>query len=165
MYFCSEPPAKFLNKKENNITAYENESVTLCAIVSHERANVRWLKDGQLLNEENIHISSVGNTHKLTINPLQLSDSGEYVCDIKTDEMYFSLLVKGRNLSLNKMWPLLRSIWLQVSKWCHDLKLYFFAQQKWRLNLSDSWRISRLQREPALRYNVRSTSQKEMFSG
>ncbi|CAI5656776.1 unnamed protein product [Oreochromis niloticus] len=89
-----EPPAKFLNKKANSITAYENESVTLCAIVSHERANVRWLKDGQLLNEENIHISSVGNTHKLTINPLQLSDSGEYVCDVKTDEMYFSLLVK-----------------------------------------------------------------------
>ncbi|XP_035764954.1 obscurin-like protein 1 isoform X5 [Neolamprologus brichardi] len=89
-----EPPAKFLNKKANNITAYENESVTLCAIVSHERANVRWLKDGQLLNEENIHISSVGNTHKLTINPLQLSNSGEYVCDVKTDEMYFSLLVK-----------------------------------------------------------------------
>lgn len=113
MYFCSEPPAKFLNKKANNITAYENESVTLCAIVSHERANVRWLKDGQLLNEENIHISSVGNTHKLTINPLQLSDSGEYVCDVKTDEMYFSLLVKGRNLSLNKMWPLFLSIWLQ----------------------------------------------------
>ncbi|XP_069010926.1 obscurin isoform X11 [Embiotoca jacksoni] len=90
-----EPPAKFVNKKEsNNITAYDNESVTLCAIVSRERANVRWLKDGQLLNEDNIHISSEGNTHKLTINPLQLSDSGEYVCDVNTDEMYFSLLVK-----------------------------------------------------------------------
>ncbi|XP_023140938.2 obscurin-like protein 1 isoform X14 [Amphiprion ocellaris] len=90
-----EPPAKFVNKKSNNnISAYENESVTLCAVVSRERANVRWLKDGQLLNEDNIHISSEGNSHKLTINPLQLSDSGEYVCDVNTDEMYFSLLVK-----------------------------------------------------------------------
>ncbi|XP_040912804.1 obscurin-like protein 1 isoform X9 [Toxotes jaculatrix] len=90
-----EPPAKFVNKKaSNSISAYENESVTLYAIVSRERANVRWLKDGQLLNEDNIHISSEGNTHKLTINPLQLSDSGEYVCDVNTDEMYFSLLVK-----------------------------------------------------------------------
>ncbi|XP_072253989.1 obscurin-like protein 1 [Leuresthes tenuis] len=89
------PLAKFVNKKaRNNISAHENESVTLCAIVSHERANVRWLKDGQLLNEDNIYISSEGNTHKLTINPLQLSDSGEYVCDISTDEMHFSLLVK-----------------------------------------------------------------------
>lgn len=90
-----------MNKKtSNNISAYENESVTLCAIVSREKANVRWLKDGQLLNGDNIHISSEGNTHKLTINPLQLSDSGEYVCDVNTDEMYFSLLVKGKNLAL-----------------------------------------------------------------
>ncbi|XP_070694816.1 obscurin-like protein 1 isoform X2 [Pempheris klunzingeri] len=90
-----EPPVKFVNKQANsNISSCENESVTLCAIVSRERANVRWLKDGQLLNKDNIHISSEGNTHKLTINPLQLSDSGEYVCDVNTDEMYFSLLVK-----------------------------------------------------------------------
>ncbi|XP_039673498.1 obscurin-like protein 1 isoform X4 [Perca fluviatilis] len=90
-----ELPVKFENKKaKNNVSAYENESVTLCAIVSRERANVRWLKDGQLLNGDNIHISSEGNTHKLTINPLQLSDSGQYVCDVNTDEMYFSLLVK-----------------------------------------------------------------------
>ncbi len=94
-----------MNKKpSNNVSAYENESVTLCAIVSREKANVRWLKDGQLLNGDNIHISSEGNTHKLTINPLQLSDSGEYVCDVNTDDMYFSLLVKGKDLALlNKM--------------------------------------------------------------
>ncbi|KAM8855619.1 obscurin isoform 11-T11 [Spinachia spinachia] len=90
-----EPTVKFENKKtSNNLSAYENESVTMCAVVSRERANIRWLKEGQLLNGDNIHISSEGNTHKLNINPLQLSDSGEYVCDAKTDEMYFSLLVK-----------------------------------------------------------------------
>ncbi|XP_020568753.1 obscurin-like protein 1 isoform X17 [Oryzias latipes] len=91
-----DPPAKFLNKtSKNNITAHENESATMCAFVSKEQAKVRWLKDGQLLNENNIHISSEGNTHKLTINPLRLSDSGDYVCDINTDEMSFSLTVKG----------------------------------------------------------------------
>ncbi|XP_030284379.1 obscurin-like protein 1 isoform X1 [Sparus aurata] len=91
-----EPPVTFVDKEayDDTISAYENESVTLYATVNRERANVRWLKDGQLLNEDNIHISSEGNTHKLTINPLQLSDSGEYVCDASTDEMYFSLLVK-----------------------------------------------------------------------
>ncbi|XP_077436910.1 obscurin-like isoform X2 [Vanacampus margaritifer] len=90
-----EIPVKFVNKKATNkILAYENESVTLCAVVSRDKANVRWLKDGQLLNKDNIHISSEGNTHKLTINPLQLSDSGDYVCDANTDDMYFSLFVK-----------------------------------------------------------------------
>ncbi|XP_047227176.1 obscurin-like isoform X6 [Girardinichthys multiradiatus] len=98
-----DPPTKFVNKKaKNNISAYENESVTLCGIVSNERANVRWLKDGQLMNKDNIHISSEGKTHKLTINPLQLSDSGEYVCDVSTDKMYFSLLVKEMKVKFIK---------------------------------------------------------------
>lgn len=99
--FSSEPPATFLNKQENNIlSAFENESVTLCAVVNRGKANVRWMKDGQLLNRDNIHISSDGQTQRLSINPLQLSDSGEYVCDVHTDQMYFSVLVKGKTLAL-----------------------------------------------------------------
>lgn len=97
----SEPPVKFLNKEgSNKVSAYESESATLCAVVNWKTANVRWLKDGHLLDRENMHISSEGKTHKLTINPLQLSDSGEYVCDVNTDEMCFSLLVKGKNAVL-----------------------------------------------------------------
>ncbi|MEQ2165135.1 hypothetical protein GOODEAATRI_013964 [Goodea atripinnis] len=91
-YICDAVDDKLFTIVE--VQAYENESVTLCGIVSNERANVRWLKDGQLLNKDNIHISSEDKTHKLTINPLQLSDSGEYACDVSTDKMYFSLLVK-----------------------------------------------------------------------
>ncbi|XP_053734187.1 obscurin-like protein 1 isoform X1 [Synchiropus splendidus] len=96
-----EVPVKFLNKKDSNkVLAYENESVTLCAIVSRDSANVRWLKDGQLLNQDNIHISSVGHTHKLTINPLQLSDSGQYFCDVNTDKMFFTVIVKEMKVKI-----------------------------------------------------------------
>lgn len=104
MIYISEPPVRFVNKEASNkVSVYENESITLCAIVNRERANVRWLKDGQLLNKDNIHISREGHTHKLTINPLQLSDSGEYVCDVHTDEMYFSLSVKGKSMMLHQL--------------------------------------------------------------
>lgn len=100
LVFILDPPVKFVNKEAGNIvSAYENESVTLCAVVNREGANVRWLKEGQLLNQDNVHISSEGKTHRLAIDPLQLSDSGQYVCDANTDQMYFSLSAKGKN------WP------------------------------------------------------------
>uniref|UniRef100_A0A8C8FY18 Obscurin-like protein 1 n=1 Tax=Oncorhynchus tshawytscha TaxID=74940 RepID=A0A8C8FY18_ONCTS len=90
MLYSSEPPVKFVNKQaRTTISGYENESVTLCAMVNREQVYVRWLKDGELLNGDNIHISSAGKMHTLTINPLKLSDSGGFVCNINTDEMYF----------------------------------------------------------------------------
>ena len=59
---------------------------------------MRWLKDGRLLNEDNVHISSDGANHNLTINPLKLSNAGVYVCDANTDEMSFTVIVKGKKL-------------------------------------------------------------------
>ncbi|KAG7278530.1 hypothetical protein CRUP_009794, partial [Coryphaenoides rupestris] len=97
------PPVKFVNKQPNkNISAYENESATLCAVVSQERANVRWLKDGHLLNADNIHISSDGANHNLTINPLKLTNAGVYVCDVNTDEMSFTVIVKEMKATFSR---------------------------------------------------------------
>lgn len=90
---------KFVNKQPNKIiSAYENESVTMSAVVSQERANVRWLKDGRLVNADNVHISNDGTNHNLSINPLRLTDAGVYVCDVNTDEMSFTVIVKGKNM-------------------------------------------------------------------
>ncbi|KAJ3591873.1 hypothetical protein NHX12_007004 [Muraenolepis orangiensis] len=98
-----QPPVKFVNKQpNNNISAYENECVTLCAVVSQGRANVRWLKDGCLLNEDNIHISSDGANHNLTINPLRLTNTGVYVCDVNTDEMSFTVIVKEMKATFSR---------------------------------------------------------------
>ncbi|XP_020317865.1 obscurin-like protein 1 isoform X4 [Oncorhynchus kisutch] len=98
-----EPPVKFVNKQaKTTISGYENESVTLCAMVNREQAYVRWLKDGELLNGDNIHISSAGKMHTLTINPLKLSDSGGFVCNINTDEMYFIVQVKEMKVKFSR---------------------------------------------------------------
>lgn len=86
----------FLNKEEANIlTGYEAESVTLKGVVSKERAAVRWLKDWTPIEGDRFHTGIEGNQRFLTINPLRRSDAGEYTCDASTDEMHFSLLVKG----------------------------------------------------------------------
>ncbi|KAM9483871.1 obscurin isoform 11-T15 [Salvelinus alpinus] len=98
-----EPPVKFVNKQaRTTISGYENESVTLCAMVNREQAYVRWLKDGELLNGDNIHIASAGKMHTLTINPLKLSDSGGFVCNINTDEMYFIVQVKEMKVKFSR---------------------------------------------------------------
>ncbi|KAI1899478.1 hypothetical protein AGOR_G00062210 [Albula goreensis] len=90
-----EPPVKFLDKEEANlVTGYENESVTLSAMVSRENATVRWLKDWMQITGDRFHIRNEGNTHFFTIDPLHRSDSGGYTCDTNGDEKHFSLLVK-----------------------------------------------------------------------
>uniref|UniRef100_A0A674B4R0 Obscurin like cytoskeletal adaptor 1b n=1 Tax=Salmo trutta TaxID=8032 RepID=A0A674B4R0_SALTR len=87
-------------KARTNISGYENESVTLCAMVNREQAYVRWLKDGELLNGDNIHISSAGKMHTLIINPLKLSDSGGFVCNINTDEIPLENIVALKDSTL-----------------------------------------------------------------
>lgn len=96
LYFSPEPPVEFLNKGEVNlVTGYEAEAVTLTAMVSRPNAQVRWLKDWTPFSGERIHIASLGLNRTFTIDPLKKLDSGEYTCDANTDEMHFSLLVRG----------------------------------------------------------------------
>lgn len=98
LYLSPEPPVEFLNKEVNLVTGYEAEVVTLTAMVSRPNAIVRWLKDWTPVSDERFHIASLGLTRTFTINPLKRLDSGEYTCDANTDEMHFSLLVKGWQL-------------------------------------------------------------------
>uniref|UniRef100_A0A3B3HGF2 Obscurin-like protein 1 n=1 Tax=Oryzias latipes TaxID=8090 RepID=A0A3B3HGF2_ORYLA len=134
-------------------------SATMCAFVSKEQAKVRWLKDGQLLNENNIHISSEGNTHKLTINPLRLSDSGDYVCDINTDEMSFNVVfLKAGSLTLqcevNK--PKADVQWLKDGKEISPSRKYTIRAQGRERSLS----IQQLLEEDAGEYSCESTDDK-----
>lgn len=91
-----ETPVTFINKHEDIVvTGYEAESVTLTSYVSKENALVRWLKDWTVVEGERFRALMDGHERTLTIEPLRRSDAGEYTCDVNTDQIHFSLLVKG----------------------------------------------------------------------
>ncbi|XP_038136864.1 obscurin-like protein 1a [Cyprinodon tularosa] len=90
-----EPPVTFVNKEDDVVlTGYEAESVILTSYVSKESAVVRWLKDWTPVEGERFREIMEGHKRSLIIQPLRRSDAGEYTCDVNTDQMHFSLLVK-----------------------------------------------------------------------
>ncbi|CAL9689686.1 unnamed protein product [Knipowitschia caucasica] len=95
-----EPPLSFLNKppSASSHCALEGDNVSLSAELTRElesAQSVRWLKDDlMLVSGDNVHIGSFGAEQRLTLSSLQLTDSGEYVCDVGTDRMVFRLTVK-----------------------------------------------------------------------
>uniref|UniRef100_A0A3Q3FHR9 Obscurin-like protein 1 n=1 Tax=Labrus bergylta TaxID=56723 RepID=A0A3Q3FHR9_9LABR len=90
-----ESPVTFVNKQDDIVvTGYEAESVTLTSYVSKESAVVRWQKDWSPVEGERFRALTEGHERTLTIDPLRRSDAGEYTCDVNTDQINFSLLVK-----------------------------------------------------------------------
>lgn len=82
------------------LTGYEAESATLKCYVSQESAHVRWMKDWTAIDGERFQALADGHCRSLTIQPLRRSDAGEYTCDANTDQVHFSLLVKGKSHSV-----------------------------------------------------------------
>ncbi|XP_040888099.1 obscurin-like protein 1a isoform X1 [Toxotes jaculatrix] len=98
-----EPPVTFVNKEDDIVvTGYEAESVTLTSYVSKETALVRWLKDWTPVEGERFRALMEGHKRTFTIEPLRRSDAGEYTCDVNTDQIHFSLLVKEMRIKFLK---------------------------------------------------------------
>ncbi|XDV30096.1 hypothetical protein PO909_033087 [Leuciscus waleckii] len=98
-----ETPFKFLKKEERtNISAYEEDSVTLRAAVNRVNAPVKWQRGHDPIKGDRFHTTSDGNTHYLTINPLKRCDTGEYTCHVGSDEMHFSVHVKAMKVKFSK---------------------------------------------------------------
>uniref|UniRef100_A0A8C1W3E7 Obscurin-like protein 1 n=1 Tax=Cyprinus carpio TaxID=7962 RepID=A0A8C1W3E7_CYPCA len=98
-----EPPFKFIKKDERtNISAYEEDSVTLRALVNRVNAPVKWQRGHDPIRDDRFHTTSDGNTHYLTINPLKRCDTGEYTCHVESDQMHFSLHVKAMKVKFSK---------------------------------------------------------------
>ena len=95
-FSIKDPPVTFVNKEDDIVvTGYEAESVTLMSYVSKESAPVRWMKDWTAVEGDRFRALMEGHKRTLIIEPLRRSDAGEYTCDANTDQIHFSLLVKG----------------------------------------------------------------------
>ncbi|XP_058642741.1 obscurin-like protein 1 isoform X10 [Onychostoma macrolepis] len=118
-----EPPFKFIKKDERtNISAYEEDSVTLRATVNRVNAPVKWQRGRDPVRGDRFHTTSDGNTHYLTINPLKRNDTGEYMCHVGSDEMHFSLQVKAMKVKFSK--PLENIVGLKGSEVVLKCELY-----------------------------------------
>ncbi|XP_059418392.1 obscurin-like protein 1 isoform X11 [Carassius carassius] len=118
-----EPPFKFIKKDERtNISAYEEDSVTLRATVNRVSAPVKWQRGHNPIRSDRFHTTSDGNTHYLTINPLKRCDTGEYTCHVESDEMHFILHVKAMKVKFSK--PLENVVGLKGSDVVLKCELY-----------------------------------------
>nr|XP_055070972.1 obscurin-like protein 1 isoform X14 [Misgurnus anguillicaudatus] len=103
MVLVQEPPFQFIKKDEQtNISAYEEDSVTLRATVNRANAPVKWQRSRDPIRGDRFHSTSDGNTHCLTINPLKRGDTGLYTCYVGSDEMNFSVNVKAIKVKFSK---------------------------------------------------------------
>ncbi|KAL1267529.1 hypothetical protein QQF64_032892 [Cirrhinus molitorella] len=118
-----EPPFKFIKKDERtNISAYEEDSVTLRATVNRVNAPVKWQRGRDPIRDDRFHTTSDGNTHYLTINPLKRCDAGEYSCHVESDKMHFSIHVKAMKVKFSK--PLENVVGLKGSDVVLKCELY-----------------------------------------
>ncbi|XP_028325054.1 obscurin-like protein 1a [Gouania willdenowi] len=104
MIRIQESPVTFMNKEDNIIiTGYEAEGITMTSYVSKESTLVRWLKDWAPVEGERFQALMEGHKRTLTIDPLRRSDAGEYTCDVNTDQIHFSLLVKEMRIKFTSL--------------------------------------------------------------
>lgn len=99
-----DSPTTFINKEDDIVQiGYEAESITLTSYVSKEGALVRWLKDWTPVEGERFQSLMDGHMRTLVIDPLRRSDAGEYTCDVNTDQIHFSLLVKEMRVKFTRL--------------------------------------------------------------
>jgi len=74
------PPEVYIERPW--VHAAEGKGVTLvCRVYSNPLARVLWYKDTmKLIEGDRIHMASVGNTYKLSIADIKISDYGRYFC-------------------------------------------------------------------------------------
>nr|DBA19681.1 TPA: hypothetical protein GDO54_015481 [Pyxicephalus adspersus] len=81
----------------------EEEDVTFQVQVNTERGEVRWVKQGVVIQpSDRFTLEDTGSTHKLTIHGVQASDRGRYSCESLHDRTDCRLNVLPRSIAIKK---------------------------------------------------------------
>ncbi|XP_045078361.1 obscurin-like protein 1a isoform X2 [Coregonus clupeaformis] len=90
-----EPPVMIVEPKEDVVMeGHISEQVVLQCELSRSSGEVHWFKDGlQVLETENVQLTSEGPYRRLTLLCGSAEDSGEYVCDTDGDSVFFQVTI------------------------------------------------------------------------
>ncbi|CAB1327738.1 unnamed protein product [Coregonus sp. 'balchen'] len=90
-----EPPVMIVEPKEDVVMeGHISEQVVLQCELSRSSGEVHWFKDGlQVLETENVQLTSEGPYRRLTVLCGSAEDSGEYVCDTDGDSVFFQVTI------------------------------------------------------------------------
>ncbi|XP_032067800.1 obscurin-like protein 1 [Thamnophis elegans] len=91
----TEPPVQVVcSNADEAHTYWALEQVTLACELSRPNALVHWYKDGKAVEEtEGLRLESEGPHHRLIIASAQVQDTGEFVCDLGGDSVFFIVTV------------------------------------------------------------------------
>uniref|UniRef100_A0A7M4FQ79 Obscurin-like protein 1 n=1 Tax=Crocodylus porosus TaxID=8502 RepID=A0A7M4FQ79_CROPO len=95
MLHVQEPPVRVVSSNEAAVHAYmASERVELVCELSRPDAPVQWYKDGVEVEEsERLVLQREGPCCRLVLPSAQPSDTGEYMCNVGGDSVFYSITV------------------------------------------------------------------------
>lgn len=94
----TEPPVKVVHSNSKEAHNYKvADRVVLSCELSHPDVTVCWYKDGETVKEsKDLLMENVGPHHHLIIPSAIVQDTGEFVCDIRGESVFFNITVVGQ---------------------------------------------------------------------
>ncbi|MBN3323328.1 OBSCN protein, partial [Atractosteus spatula] len=99
----NEPPVKILRKGELKMQQefLVSDDIVLECELSRANGSVKWYKDGEkIADNDRLCMEEEGAFRSLVILNAEISDSGEYFCDARDDNVVFHVIVKEPPVSI-----------------------------------------------------------------
>ncbi|XP_038157479.1 obscurin isoform X16 [Cyprinodon tularosa] len=115
----SQAAAVFSNKElvQTEIKAILTQRATLSCNVSDTKTEVKWYKDGKLLeSSRRIYWEAKGTTRQLVIENIEKSDAGEYTCEAGGEKLVFKIFVSDAQSAFSNKESVLNDVKAAVSQ-------------------------------------------------